>query len=72
MIDLRALLIHGARAIVGTSFRKDVPPRPWLKRLLARRSVNVATVAVAHKTARTLWAMITREERYRKIAVQAA
>jgi len=28
---LRALLIHGARAIVGTSFRKDVPPRPWLK-----------------------------------------
>lgn len=72
MIDLRALLIHGARAIVGTSFRKDVPPRPWLKRLLTRRSVNVATVAVAHKTARTLWAMITREERYRKIAVQAA
>jgi transposase len=49
---LRALLIHGARAIVGTSFRKDVAPRPWLKQLLARRSVNVAAVAVAHKTAR--------------------
>jgi transposase len=69
---LRALLIHGARAIVGTSFRKDVPPRPWLKQLLARRSVNVAAVAVAHKTARALWAMITREEGYRMIAVQAA
>ena len=63
---LRALLIHGARAIVGTSFRKDVAPRPWLKQLLARRSVNVAAVAVAHKTARALWAMITREEGYRK------
>ena len=69
---LRALLIHGARAIVGTRFRKDVAPRPWLKQLLARRSVNVAAVAVAHKTARALWAMITREESYRRIAVQTA
>jgi transposase len=69
---LRALLIHGARAIVGTSFRKDVTPRPWLKQLLTRRSVNVAAVAVAHKTARALWAMITREEGYRRIAAQAA
>lgn len=69
---LRALLIHGARAVVGANFRKDVTPRPWLKQLLARRPVNVAAVAVAHKTARALWAMITREEEYRKIAVQAA
>jgi transposase len=46
---LRALLIHRARAIVRTSFRKDVTPRPWLKQLLARRSVNVAAVAVAHR-----------------------
>jgi transposase len=69
---LRALLIHGARAIVGTSFRKDVAPRPWLKQLLARRPVNVAAVAVAHKTARALWAMITREEGYRRIAAQTA
>lgn len=69
---LRALLIHGARAIIGTSFRKDVAPRPWLKLLLTRRPVNVAAVAVAHKTARALWAMITRQEGYRRIAVQAA
>jgi transposase len=69
---LRALLIHCARAIVGTSFRKDMTPRPWLKALLARRSVNVAAVAVAHKTARALWAMMTREEGYRGLAAQAA
>ena len=68
---LRALLIHGARAVVGVNFRKDVKPRPWLKQLLARRPVNVASVAVAHKTARALWAMITREEEYRKLAAQA-
>lgn len=69
---LRALLIHGARAVVGVNFRKDATPRPWLKQLLARRPVNVAAVAVAHKTARSLWAMITREEGYRKLAAQAA
>ncbi len=69
---LRALLIHGARAIVGTSFRKSVTPRLWLKQLLARRPVNVAAVAVAHKTARALWAMITRGEEYRRVAAQVA
>jgi putative transposase len=33
---------------------------------------DVAAVAVAHKTARALWAMITRAEEYRRIAAQAA
>src|SRR5215212_323857 len=62
---LRTMLIHGARAVVGTAFRKDVRPRPWLKELLKRRPVNVAATAVAHKTARSLWAMLTRAEWYR-------
>jgi transposase len=71
---LRALLIHGARAIVGTLFRKNVTPRPWLVALAARRPINVTAVAVAHKTARALWAMLTREEKYSKpiAAVQSA
>jgi transposase len=63
---LRTLLIHGARAVVGTTFRKDVAPRPWLTALIGRRPVNVAAVAVAHKTARALWAMLTRAETYRR------
>lgn len=29
---LRTLLIHGARAMVGTRFRQNVRPRPWLRR----------------------------------------
>lgn len=62
---LRTLLIHGARAMVGTSFRRGVRPRPWLRALIARRPVNVAAVAVAHKTARALWAMLRRGEAYR-------
>lgn len=63
---LRTLLIHGARAVVGTTFRKDVTPRPWLKALVDRRPVNVASTAVAHKTARSIWAMLTRNEVYRR------
>ena len=63
---LRTLLIHGARAVVGTTFRKGVTVRPWLAALVNRRPVNVAATAVAHKTARALWAMLTRCEAYRR------
>ena len=66
---LRTLLIHGARAMVGTSFRRGVTPRLWPQALIGRRPVNVAAVAVAHKTARALWAMIRREETYRQPVV---
>ncbi len=65
---LRTLLIHGARAVVGTTFRKGVTVRPWLAALVKRRPVNVAATAVAHKTARALWAMLTRSEVYRRSA----
>ena len=69
---LRTLLIHGARAVVGTTFRKDLAPRPWLAALIGRRPVNVAATAVAHKTARALWAMLSRAETYRRPSVAAA
>lgn len=69
---LRTLLIHGARAVVGTTCRKDVAPRPWLTALVGRRPVNVAATAVAHKTARALWAMLTRAETYRRPAMVPA
>ena len=65
---LRTLLIHGARAMVGTTFRQKVEPRPWLQALMARRPINVAAIAVAHKTARALWAMLRRGEAYRRPA----
>ncbi len=67
---LRTLLIHGARAVVGTTFRNGIAPRPWLKDLVARRPTNGAATAVAHDTARSLWAMMTRSEEYRHHPVQ--
>lgn len=69
---LRTLLIHGARAVVGTLRRPSAVPRPWLTALAARRPVNVAATALAHKTARAVWAMLTRREAWRATTCAAA
>ena len=36
----------------------------WLKDLAARRGLNRAIVALANKTARIAWALLTRKEEY--------
>ena len=54
---VRTLLIHGARAVIQQAERRNEADS-WLKRLLARRSKNVATVAVAAKNARIAWAIL--------------
>lgn len=52
---LRALLIAGARAIVGHSTHYS-----WVERLLQRRHFNVVVAAVANKMARTVWAVLAK------------
>lgn len=71
-IYLRTLLIHGARAVVRAAMRKDDAHSRWIQALVQRRNANIAAVAVANKTARTLWAMLTRGEDYRAPRVQVA
>jgi transposase len=51
---LRTLLVHGARSVLR--LRKD--PETWVEQLRERRPLNVAIVAQANKTARTIWAML--------------
>lgn len=51
---LRRLLIHGGRSIMRWRGRNWL----WLARLRQRRPANVATVAVANKTARVIWALL--------------
>lgn len=58
---LRTLLIHGARNLV----RVANPPE-WIAQMLKRRPFNVVTVAVAHKLARTAWAMVAHGRAYEK------
>jgi transposase len=61
---LRSLLIHGARAVIRTARAKDDPLSKWLIRLAHRRHPNVAAVALANKTTRIAWAMLSRETSY--------
>lgn len=64
---LRTLLIHGARAAVNASLKPGKTDRRsrWIQALVARRNKNIATVALANKNARIIWAMLARGESYR-------
>jgi len=54
---LRTLLIHGARSVIYRATQK-ADPDSWLVKLTTRRNKNVAAVAMANKTARTVWALL--------------
>ena len=56
---------RGALAVVRYAVRNGTR-RPWLVQLLARRTPKVAAVALANKTARMVWAIMTSGERYRE------
>ena len=62
---LRSLLVHGARAVVRTAPSKTDPNNEWVNQLRERRGFNRATVAVANKNARTIWAVLRTGEPYR-------
>ena len=61
-VYLRTLLIHGARAVITHAKERAV----WLQRLLARRPLNVAVVALANKMARTIWALLANDRTYQR------
>ena len=62
---LRQMLVVGAMAVIRYVERNGTR-RPWLIQLIARRANKVAAVALANKTARTIWALMTSGERYRE------
>ena len=61
---LRTLLIHGARAVIRVSERKIEQAESWLTRIVGRRNKNVATVALANKNARIVWALLAHNREY--------
>ncbi len=56
---LRGILIHGARSVVSQAHRKDDRLNRWATELKDRSHANVAAVALANKTVRIAWAMLT-------------
>lgn len=69
----RTLLAYGARAVVRWFMRaRPEANEGWMGRLLQCRPVNVAVIAQANKTARIVWALLSKGEDYRRVAAAAA
>src|SRR5262249_46088412 len=58
---LRRILIVGALAVLRQA-RAHPEKYPWVTQLLARKPAKVVAVAIANKTARIAWAVLTKKE----------
>jgi len=61
---LRRQMIHGSRSILCRVSGKEDARSTWLRGIAERRGFNKALVAMANKTARRAWAILTRQEDY--------
>jgi len=66
---LRRLLVNGAHAVLLRS--KAGKADPWLTALRGRRPRLAVAVALANKTARIAWAVMSRGDTYRRAAAAA-
>jgi len=62
---LRRLLVVGATSVVRRASRNPTATGAWIRGLLERKPARLVSVAVANKTARIAWAILTRGETYR-------
>ena len=63
--DIRRLLIIGAMSRVRWAIKNGPPKGSWLEQMLERKPRMLVAIALANKTARTIWAMMTKHEDYR-------
>ena len=70
--DIRKLLIIGAMSRLNWLGRKSIPESSWLARMTARKPRMLVAIALANKMARTILAMLTKDEDYRDPAQAVA
>lgn len=65
---LRAMLIHGARALIQSVRRKNGsdPLSQWILKLLSKKGWNVTAVAVANRNCRVMWHLMRYQQEYKK------
>lgn len=71
--SLRSYLVSGAMAVVNQVSRREprTAKEQWLKQLIERRGKRCAAVALANKTVRTAFAMLTQGTEYRPQPLKA-
>jgi len=63
--EIRKCLVLGATSMVHRAAQWNSAAGVWVRGVLERRPVRLATVALANKMARIAWALMTRKEVYR-------
>jgi transposase len=66
---LRRLLVQGATSWIRHVSKRLDKASPWLRGMLARKPRKLVAVALAARTARILWAMLTHNQPYRAPAI---
>jgi transposase len=61
---LRKLLIHGARSAILVADKRDTRRNRWVIEKVKTRGMNKATVALANRNARVIWAILAKNEEY--------
>jgi len=71
--SLRSTLFLGARSVASKLKGREAKTEKecWLKRLVERRGVNCAAMALANKTIRTAYAMLKNNSEYESVAIAA-
>jgi transposase len=64
---LRTLLVQGACAVMRFVNRHDDRHSRWIKAAMQRRHVSVAAIALANKTARIAWAILTSNDSFKVV-----
>ena len=66
---IRRLLVTGATSMLRYARAKTAAAADWVNGLLQRRPARLVTVAMANKTARIAWAVMTKEENFRVLGM---
>ena len=70
--DIRSLLITGAMSVITAATRFGVRKGSWLAKMLERKpKMLVAKHTLANRMARGIWAMLTKQKKYRDPEVMA-
>ena len=70
--QIRTLLVLGATSMLNHAHKWNSAAGQWLCKLVERRPRRLATVALANKLGRIIWALLSRKEVYRPVGSSVA